>query len=95
MSMDVKSIGTFQSDMMSVLRSVQATRSPVLLVSEGKPQAVLQDVTSYQRTQDAIVLMKMMLQSERYVARDKGSSTREVGARLRARLSARKKSDNR
>ena len=90
MIMDVKSISALKADMPAVLRGIQASRSPLLEVSNGHPQAVLQDVASYQGTQDAIVLLKMMLQSEQRVAQGKGSSTNEVGARLRARLSARK-----
>lgn len=90
MIMDVKSISALKADMPSILRGIQASRSPLLVVSNGHPQAVLQDVASYQSTQDAIALLKMMLQSEQSVVQGKGSSTEEVGARLRARLSARK-----
>ncbi len=90
MIMDVKSISALKADMPSILRGIQTSRSPLLVVSNGHPQAVLQDVASYQNTQDAIALLKMMLQSEQSVVQDKGSSTKEVGARLRARLSARK-----
>ena len=90
MIMDVKSISALKADMPSILRGIQASRSPLLVVSNGHPQAVLQDIASYQNTQDAIALLKMMLQSEQSVVQDKGSSTKEVGVRLRARLSARK-----
>ena len=58
------------------------------MVSKGKPQAVLQDVASYDSTQDAIALLKMMVQSERSVASNHGSSTKAVLARLRNRVKA-------
>jgi len=67
---------------------MRENRRPVLIVSKGRPQAVLQDVASYEGTQDAIVLLKMMVQSEKSVAAKRGSSTKEVLARLRARVRA-------
>jgi len=67
---------------------MRENRRPVLIVSKGRPQAVLQDVASYEGTQDAIVLLKMMVQPEKSLAAKRGSSTKEVLARLRARVRA-------
>jgi prevent-host-death family protein len=89
MIMDVQQVSTLKARMPSVLRGLKESRNPVLVVSNGKPQAVLQDVASYQGTQDAIALLKMMLQSERSVTAQRGSSTKEVVARLRLRVAAR------
>jgi len=72
--------------MPAVLRNLRENRRPVMVVSNGKPQAVIQDVASYEGTQDAISLLKMMLQSERSISAKHGSSTKSVLARLRARV---------
>ena len=84
--MDVQSISALKATMPAVLRSLRERRRPLLVVSNGRPQAVLQDVASYENTQDAIALLKMMVQSERSVSVKRGSSTKEVLARLRARV---------
>ncbi len=86
--MDVQPISALKATMPAVLRKMRENRRPVLIVSKGRPQAVLQDVASYEGTQDAIVLLKMMVQSEKSVAAKRGSSTKEVLARLRARVRA-------
>ena len=86
--MDVQPISALKATMPAVLRALRESRRPVLVVSKGRPQAVLQDVASYEGTQDAIALLKMMLQSERSVATKRGSRTKDVLARLRARVQA-------
>ena len=87
--MDVQPISALKATMPAVLRRLREGRQPVLVVSKGRPQAVLQDVASYENTQNAIALLKMMLQSERSVSAKRGSSTTEVMGRLRARIKAR------
>jgi prevent-host-death family protein len=89
MIMDIKAISALKADMPAVLRDIQENHNPVLVVSKGRPQAVLQDIASFQGTQDAIALLKIMLQSEQSVSAGRGCSTKKVIARLRARLKAR------
>ena len=84
--MDMQPISTLKATMPAVLRNLRENRRPVMVVSNGKPQAVIQDVASYEGTQDAISLLKMMIQSERSVSAKAGSSTKSVLARLRARV---------
>jgi prevent-host-death family protein len=87
--MDVIAVSALKADMPAILRELQESRNSVLVVSKGQPQAVLQDVASYQKTQDAIALLKIMLQSEKSVAAGRGSSTKAVMGRLRARVKSR------
>jgi prevent-host-death family protein len=80
----------FKTGMNDVLREIQQNHQPILVVSNGRPRAVLQDVASYQETQDALALLKMLLLPERSIAGRRGSGTKAVAARLRARLRNRK-----
>lgn len=86
--MDVQPISALKATMPAVLRSLRESHRPVLIISKGRPQAVLQDVASYEATQNAIAMLKMMLQSEKSVVAKRGSSTHDVLARLRARVRA-------
>ena len=86
--MDIQTISALKATMPAVLRSMQENHRPVLVVSKGCPLAMLQDVASYEGTQNAIALLKMMLQSEKSVAAKRGSSTKDVLARLRAQARA-------
>ena len=87
--MDIQPVSALKSRMPAVLKGIKESRNPILVVSNGRPQAVLQDVFSYQATQDAIVLLKLMLHSECSVTAKHGASTKAVQTRLRARLAAR------
>ena len=87
--MDVKAVSALKANMPAVLKGLQESRNPVLVVSKGLPQAVLQDVASYKKTQDALALLKIMLQSEKSVVAGRGSSTRAVMERLRAKVRSR------
>lgn len=43
-----------------VIAQVQATQEPFMITVDGKIQAVVQDILSYQRTRDQIALLKML-----------------------------------
>lgn len=84
--MDVQPISALKADMPAVLRNLREHRRPLLVVSKGLPQAIIQDVASYEETQNAIVLLKMMVQAERSISAKRGASTKSVLSRLRARV---------
>jgi prevent-host-death family protein len=86
--MDVQPVSALKARMPAVLRGLRESHRPVLVVSNGRPQAVLQDVAAYEGTQDAIALLKMMLHAEKSVTAQRGSGTREVLSRLRERVRA-------
>lgn len=87
--MDIHAVTSLKTTMPAVLKRLHEHRQPVLLVSHGKAQAVLQDVATYQGTQDALALLKMMIQSEQSVKAGRGSTTKDVLARLRNQVRAR------
>jgi prevent-host-death family protein len=90
MTMAVTPVSALKANMPRVLRSLRENRNPLMVVSKGQPQAVIQDVASYQGTQDAITILKLMLHSEQSVAAGRGSTTDEVMTRLRRRVASRK-----
>ena len=83
---DVQPVSALKARMPQVLKELHEHRRPILVVSSGHPQAVLQDVESYQQTQDAIALLKIMLLSETSISAGRGSSTKDVADRLRTRI---------
>mgnify|MGYP000497563434 CR=1 FL=1 len=84
--MDIQPISALKATKPAVFRPLRENQRPVLVVSKGRPQAVLQDVADYQGTQNALSLLKMLLQSEKSVTDKRGSNTKEMLARLRARV---------
>lgn len=48
--MDIQPISALKATKPAVFRSLRENQRPVLVVSKGRPQAVLQDVADYQGT---------------------------------------------
>lgn len=62
------------------------TGSPVVLTRNGKAAAVLQDVESYERQQEALLLLKALAQGDQDLREGRTVSTREAKRRLNATL---------
>jgi len=83
---DVKPITYMKTHSAELVAAVNKKRSPVVITQNGAPRAVVMDVQSYEKIQDAFILLKMISQSE--AAFQKGDwltqeqMEREVQARL-------------
>lgn len=47
-----------------LIRRARETGQPVVITQNGKPTAVLQDVETYQRQRDALLMLKLLSQGE-------------------------------
>lgn len=61
----VKPISQLKADAPNVLRGVAEDHEPVIITVRGEAAAVLQDVKSYQETQDTLALLKIMALSKK------------------------------
>jgi prevent-host-death family protein len=87
LSTGVKSISHLKARAPDVIRQVTEERSPVVITVNGEAKAVLQDVASYEETQEALSLLKMLALSEAKVRAGKVYPARESFARIRRRIS--------
>jgi prevent-host-death family protein len=72
-----------------VIESVRESRDPVTITQNGSPSAVLVDHESYQRTRDALAILKLVAMGEHDVAMGRTVSQSRVFKDARARLKAR------
>jgi prevent-host-death family protein len=49
---DIQPLTTFRNNSVKLIRQLKATQRPIILTVNGKPEAVLQDPTAYQRLLD-------------------------------------------
>lgn len=61
-----------------------AQREPLLITQNGEAKAVLQDVMSFEQTQETLALLKILALGQQHVAEGKVKPVIEVVARLRA-----------
>ena len=59
-STDVKSISFIKAKAAEVLDGLKQDRSPMPITQNGDVRAVLQDVKSYEETQDTLALLKLL-----------------------------------
>jgi prevent-host-death family protein len=66
-----------------VLRGLAEGGAPLVITQNGEARAVLQDVASYQATQETLALLKLMALGTRDVEAGRVTPARDAIARLR------------
>ena len=71
-----------------MLSEIKADEHPIILTQRGAASAVVQDYRVHQRLQNALLMLKLMVQGEADIARGRTSPQEQVFEDLRARLTA-------
>ena len=85
-STQVKSISYLKANATEVLATLNEVREPMVITQNGEAKAVIQDVTSYEQTQETLALLKILALRRREIDSGKVSPAAEVMKRLRAKL---------
>jgi len=83
---DVKPITYMKTHSAELIEAVNKKRSPVVITQNGAPRAVMMDVESYERLQDAVILLKLISQSEEALKKGKWLSQAQMEKELRKRF---------
>jgi prevent-host-death family protein len=78
-------ISTLKAEAPAVIRSVAEDRTPVVITVNGEAKAVLQDVESYEATQDAIALLRILALANASVEQGKVKPLRTAVKDIRRR----------
>jgi prevent-host-death family protein len=87
-SSQVKPISYLKANAAEVLAQLAAQRQPLVITQNGEAKAVLQDVASFEQTQETLALLKILALGNQDVAVGKVKSVSEVITRLRAKRAA-------
>jgi prevent-host-death family protein len=82
----IKPITYMKTHAAELLAEVNEKRSPIVITQNGAPRAVVVDVESYERTQDALALLKLISQSEAEFRKGHWISQAQMERELRKRL---------
>ena len=88
LSEQVKPISYLKAHAPAVIRNVTETREPVVITLHGEAKAVLQDVVSYEQTQETLALLKLLAITTKAVEEGKHRPAAEAFAAIRARTKA-------
>jgi prevent-host-death family protein len=87
-STQIKPISYLKANAADVLQELQEQRKPLIITQNGEAKAVIQDVVSYEETQETLALLKILALGNQQIADNKVKPIAEVAKRLRARKSA-------
>jgi PHD/YefM family antitoxin component YafN of YafNO toxin-antitoxin module len=82
----VKPLSYVKANAPKILQDLAETGNPMVITVNGEAVAILQDVRSYQETQDTMAMLKVLAMGEREVREGKISPARDAMARVRAKL---------
>lgn len=84
-SSQVKPISYLKANAAEILATLGEQREPLVITQNGEAKAVLQDVASYEATQETLALLKVLALGQQEVAAGKVKPLSEVVARLKAK----------
>lgn len=87
-SSQVKPISYIKANAAEVLAYLSESREPMVITQNGEARAVLQDIASFEETQETLALLKILALGSQDVAANRVKPVAEVVARLRAKRAA-------
>ena len=84
-SSQVKPISYLKANAAEVLAQLAEGREPLVITQNGEAKAVIQDVASYEETQETLAMLKILALGREEVAAGKVRPVAEVVARLRSK----------
>lgn len=84
-STQVKSISYLKANAAEVLDRLAQDREPMVITQNGEARAVIQDVASYEATQDTLALLKLLALGNADIEAGRTRPLAEVVRSLRAR----------
>ena len=85
-STQVKPISYLKANAAEVIRTLSEQREPMIITQNGEATAVIQDVASYEETQETLALLKILALGNQQIDEGKGIPAKEAFRRVRARL---------
>ena len=84
-STNIKPISYLKANAAEVLKNLTEQREPFLITQNGEARAVMQDIASYESTQETLALLKILALGNREIEEGQVKPIADVARRLRAR----------
>lgn len=85
-STQVKPISYLKANAAEVLQKLAENRQPLIITQNGEAKAVLQDLATYENTQETLALLKILALGMQQVAGGKTVTADDAFAQVRLRL---------
>ncbi|WP_319523737.1 type II toxin-antitoxin system Phd/YefM family antitoxin [uncultured Desulfosarcina sp.] len=81
---DIKPISFFKSHAAEVIKNLNETHGTMIITQHGEAKAIIQDITEYERIQEALALLKMAAEGQKDFKEGNTISAAEMIDELRA-----------
>ncbi len=82
---NIKPISYLKANAAEVLQNLSENREPFLITQNGEARAVMQDIATYEDTQETLALLKILALGNQEIAEGKLKPIANVARRLRAK----------
>ena len=89
LSSRIKPISYLKTHAAEILRTLGNRREPLIITQNGEAKGVLQDIDSYEQTQETVALLKILALGNRQIEAGQVQPAGDVITRLRKRQPAR------
>ena len=83
-STQIRPISYLKANAAEVLQVLEELRKPMIITQNGEAKAVIQDVASYEETQETLALLRILALGSQQVERGETTPISEVASRLRS-----------
>jgi len=85
LSSQIKPISYLKAHAAEIVRTLGEQQQPLIITQNGEAKVVVQDIASYEQTQEALALLKILALGNRQIEEGKVQPAADVLKRLRAR----------
>ena len=85
-STQIRSISYLKANAAEVLEELTDQRQPMVITQNGEAKAVIQDVASYEQTQETLALLKILALGNQQVSQGRVKPLAVIAKRVRAKL---------
>ena len=86
----IKPISYFKANAAEIIRDLADVREPMVITQNGEATAIIQDIHSYQATQETLALLKLLAMGREEVAAGKVSPARDALDSIKSDLLSRR-----
>ena len=88
LSSQIKPISYLKAHAAEIVRNLNEHRGPLVITQNGEAKVVIQDIESYEQTQETLALLKILALGTRQIGEGKIQPAEDVIKRLRKRREA-------
>jgi len=90
LSSRIKPISYLKAHAAEIVRNLREQRGPLIITQNGEAKVVMEDIESYEQTQETMALLKILALGTRQIEEGKVQPAADVIKRLRGRREARR-----